>query len=207
MIEQQLPGVDTQAGYEVVVHEASSRTFRQRALLVAVGAVAAGALTVSALQAVGGSDRSPAPSRPAQVTGQVDDQSVRLDGTWRSAPVTADQLVDHLRSIGHGDRSGRLRAALPSGPHRLTLTFDQGSSVLSMGSAVVDRQTYTVKDGVLVLTGVRASQGRTRYTFDVQRDRLSLTLFDTTEPPTRGVPALQYQLALYTSVPFERAAR
>lgn len=207
MIEQRLPDTDTQAGYDVVVHEASFRNLRQRALVVAVGAVAAGGLAVSALQAVGGSDVSPAPSRPAQVTGQVEDRPVRLEGTWRSVPVTADQLVDRLRTIGHGYRSGRLRYALPDGLHRLTLTFDHGSAALTMGGVVVDRQTYTVNDDVLVFTGVRAYPGRTTYTFDVERNTLTFTFFGTTEHPTRGVPGMQYQLALYTSVPFEHVGQ
>ncbi len=207
MIEQQLPDTDTQAGYDVVVHEASFRNLRQRALVVAVGAIAAGGLTVSALQAVGGSDATPAPSRPAQVSGHVADRPVRLDGTWRSAPVTADRLVEFLRSIGHGDRSSRLRGALPSGPHRLTLTFGQETATLTMGGQVVDRHRYTVSDDLLQLLSVRASGRLSTYTFDVHQERLTFTFFGTTEPPTRGVPAMQYQLALYTAVPFERVVQ
>ena len=207
MIEQQLPDTDTQAGYDVVVHEASFRNLRQRALVVAVGAVAAGGLTLSALQAVGGSDASPAPSRPAQVSGQVPDRPVRLDGTWRSAPVTADRLVEFLRSIDHGEHAGRLRGALPSGPHRLTLRFDRGISTLTMGDQVVDRHRYVVNDDLLQLVNVGDARRLSTYTFDVQQDRLSFTFFGSTEPPKRGVPAMQYELALYTAVPFERVAR
>ena len=207
MIEQKLPDTDTQAGYDVVVHEASFRNLRQRALVVAVGAVAAGGLTLSALQAVGGSDASPAPSRPAQVSGQVPDRPVRLDGTWRSAPVTADRLVEFLRSIDHGEHAGRLRGALPSGPHRLTLRFDRGAATLTMGDQVVDRHRYVVNDDLLQLVNVGDARRLSTYTFDVQQDRLSFTFFGSTEPPKRGVPAMQYELALYTAVPFERVAQ
>lgn len=207
MIEQKLPDTDTQAGYDVVVHEASFRNLRQRALVVAVGAVAAGGLTLSALQAVGGSDASPAPSRPAQVTGQVADRPVRLDGTWRSASVTADRLVEFLRSIDHGEHAGRLHGALPSGPHRLTLRFDRGTATLTMGDQVVDRHRYVVNDDLLQLVNVGDARRLSTYTFDVQQDRLSFTFFGSTEPPKRGVPAMQYELALYTAVPFERVAQ
>lgn len=207
MIDEQLPDADTETGYDVVVHEASYRTFRQRALVVAVGAVAAGGLTISALQAAGGPEVSPAPSPPAQVSGgHSQDRPVRLQGTWRSAPVTADRLVAFLRSIDHGEQAGRLRGALPGGTHRLTLRFGEKAATLSMGDQVVDRHRYVVRDDLLQMVNLREQPRRlSTYTFDVQQDTLRFTFFGTTEPSRRGVPAMQYQLALYTAVPFERA--
>jgi hypothetical protein len=204
MIDQQLPDADTQTGFDVVVHEAAYRTFRQRALVLAVGAVAAGGLTMSALQAAGGPDGSPAPP-PAQVSGRQT-EPVSLEGTWRSAPVSAAGLADFLRSIDHGERAGRLRDALPNGPHRLTLRFDRRTATLSMGEQVVDRHRYVVDDDLLQLVNVGDSRRLSTYTFDVQQDRLSLTFFGSTEPPKHGVPAMQYELALYTAVPFHRLA-
>lgn len=208
MIDEQLPDADTEAGYDVVVHEASYRTFRQRALMVAVGAVAAGGLTISALQAAGGPEVSPAPAPPAQASGHSQDRPVRLQGTWRSAPVTADGLVAFLRSIDHGEQAGRLRGALPSGTHRLTLRFGLKAATLSMGDQTVDRHRYIVRDDLLQMVNLREQPRRlSTYTFDVEQDTLSFTFFGTTEPPRRGVPAMQYQLALYTAVPFERVRR
>jgi hypothetical protein len=202
MIDEQLPDADTETGYDVVVHEASYRTFRHRALVLAVGAVAAGGLTVSALQAAGGPDASPAPPS-AQASGRLD-QQVSLDGTWRSAPVTATGLAEFLRSIDHGEHAGRLRGALPEGSHRLTVRFASGTATLLMGEQVVDRHRYVVKDDLLQLVSLRESARLSTYTFDVAQDTLTFTFFGTTEPARRGVPAMQYQLALYTAVPFER---
>lgn len=233
MLDQKLPTPDTFTAYEVIVHEARTRTRRTR--LVQLGLAAAATVVVVATGGFGDAelDLVPAPTPapgPQPVDEPVDDRAEApsaepghpsgvggwgdLAGRWRSEPVSIPQMVDTLAGSGSGDDlAGMLDRLLPeefdgSAGVPLLLTFKNGAATLHSDGAVVDGlhdQWYSVDEpGTVTLRPYVAPGGRSRFTVQRAGTTLTLTFLDTSVGAESGIPAEVMLEALYTTVPFER---
>ena len=214
MLDQRLPTPDTYTAYEVIVHEARTRSRRTRYLQG--GLVAAAVVAVVATGRLGGTGLDPVPAPQP-----VDEPSVSADpsvldgwddvaGVWRSEPVSIADMAEALEDDGRTSivqqRLDRLPDVFadPDGIP-LVLTFDNGRATMHAVDGfdtVLDTQSYTVEDGVVTVRPLTAPGGRTRFAGEIKDGELTLRFLDTTVDSAPGGPEETLQSALYGTVPF-----
>lgn len=207
MIGQQLASPDTDFAYDVVVQGAEERATRHRVVTGALGLAAASVVAVAALQYDVDISSGPAPTNPASQSPSGGSQALSLasvQGFWQAPSVSFGEMADNLREHGLGHWVGPLREDFTGQPaSELLLHFNDSESRLRLDGAQIDFQTVRSEQGVLVLSATTAPGGRTRFTGMVEDGALKLTFLDTTERGFAGIPAKVYQIALYTTAPFE----
>ena len=183
--------------------EARRQTRRRRSVGAAAAAVVLAAGVGVAVS--GGNDRPPAPAPPVE-TGEP---RTVIDGRWTSDPLTRARVRTTLTRAGLGTWVDEVIAEIPaSGDLTLALEADAGSLDLHLvrtgqPEVLTDREDYRVDGDQLVLFPL-GTTGSSRYTWDLDGDRLTLSFVSTGEPPFDSVPAEAYQRVLYTAVPFTR---
>lgn len=187
------------------VRSAAQRQARRRWSVGAAAAAVVLAIGVGVALSGDGTDRPPAPAPPVE-TG---DPRTVIDGRWTSEPLTRDRVRATLTRAGLGPWVDEVLAEVPaSGDLTLALEADGGSLDLQLvrtgqPAVLTDREDYRVDGDQLVLFPL-GTTGSSRYTWDLDGDRLTLSFVSTGEPPSDGVPAEAYQRVLYTAVPFTR---
>lgn len=222
MLDQKLPPPDTFTAYEVIVHEARTRT--RRARYVQAGLVAAAAVAVIVTGQLGGSPLDPTPT-PAPTPAPVDEPTSPathasgvdgwddVAGQWRTAPVSIDDMVEVLTEAGFdGDLENRLGRLLPDELDApagvpLTLTIRNGAATLQTAESPIEilhDQWYSVDEpGTVTLRPYAAPGGRSRFAVERRGDVLTWRLLDTTVGAQQGVASEMLLTALYMTVPFE----
>ena len=132
----------------------------------------------------------------------------RLEGTWRTGPISERDAEATLRRYGLAKWITRFRPVSPLAEvTRLILVIRDGAWNLygKSGSGAREKIDY---DADYVVKGNKVekihSTGVTTFRWSVDGDALTLEWVKTTEPPYEGIPDEVFQRALYMTSDFKR---
>jgi len=166
--------------------------------------------SVMALAAACGSDdgmssQTSAGEPAASATGEEGS----LEGTWRTGPVTQDDMAETLRSHDLGRWIGEFQEVDEDPPDETVFElviadgrWDLFGEMDGLPSEPVDYDATYEVDGDTVIVSHEGDSNT--YRWDVEGDTLAIEWLDTTYPDHQGIPEEVFQRAFYMSRPFER---
>jgi hypothetical protein len=185
---------------------------RSRRSLVLIGALAALAFGPAACG--GDDDGEPAATAPSEkpksATESSPEEAAELAGTWRTSPITIDEMTRTLREQGLGQWVARFERNAPVSdrPTVLVLEIRDGDWDLygqQRGGPreEIDYDAQAEVDGDTVVVSHEGDSNTYRWV--VEGESLKLTWLDTTYGPNKGIPEQVFQRALYMTADFRRA--
>ena len=185
---------------------------RSRWTLVLIGALAA---LVFGPAACGGDNDAGSPAetsseKPNSTTESSSGEPAELAGTWRTSPITVDEMTRTLREQGLGEWVARFEQNAPiSGPPTvLVLEIRDGGWDLYGRPRGGQREEidydaeYEVNGDIVVVSHEGDSN---TYRWAVKGENLELTWLETTYGRNNGIPEQVFQRALYMTADFQRA--
>lgn len=153
--------------------------------------------------------RSAPTVEPSAVATSPSPAAGQLEGTWRTDPITVDDMVRALREHDLAEWVGRFRTNSPvsTTPTALILEISAGGWDLygqPRGSAreEIDYDAQFEVDGDRVVVSHEGDSNT--YSWSVRGKDLSLAWQKTTYEPHQGIPEEVFQRALYMTAKFHR---
>lgn len=178
------------------------------------GAPIAIVLLVSMLACGSEEEASPvASSAPAPVmpTSTATVEAMPLEGTWRTAPVSPDDMEETLRTAGLGKWVGGFQRAEGDQPSETVFVLELRDGRWDLyreqdeGAAEpLDYDATYEVDGDTVVVSHEGDSNT--YRWSVEGDTLTIEWIETTYPDLGDVPEEVFQRAFYQSGTFERQA-
>jgi hypothetical protein len=143
-------------------------------------------------------------------TGTRHERAAALGGTWRTRPVTLDDMAKTLRRQGLGQYVKAFRALDAEyfgEPAALVLSVDDDWDLYRKPQGGEPQPhdydaAYKVEGDTVIVTH---SDGSNTLRWSVEGDTLSFTWLEGTLPPVDGIPDGVIQTALYMTAAFERS--
>ncbi len=137
-------------------------------------------------------------------------ETTPLDGTWRTEPITVDDMAKTLQEQGLGKWVDDFEKSAPisDAPTSLILDvkgdWDLSGQAEGGGPRLIDYDAeYEVEGDTVVVTHGDGSSNAHRWSLD--GDVLSLTWLEGDAPAYKGIPDEVFQTALYMTADFERS--
>jgi hypothetical protein len=133
-----------------------------------------------------------------------------LDGTWRTEPITLDDMARTLREQGLGKRVDDFEKNAPISDAPTTLILEvrdgnwdlEGQAEGGEPKPIDFDAEYEVKGNTVIV--IHADGSRT-LRWSVKGDVLTLTSLNDSLSPTKGIPDEVFQTALYMTAEFQRS--
>jgi hypothetical protein len=169
--------------------------------------VALAAVCLAVALAGCGSDNGAPASAPASPSPTVEETSP-IDGTWKTGPISQEDVEGTLRKYGLAKWIKRFRAVgIFKSELTLILDLKEGEWDLHGKPRGGPREEIDY-DADYVVEGNRVDKihatGATTFRWSVTGEVLSLEWIKTTEPAFRGIPDEVFQRALYMTEDFSR---
>lgn len=167
------------------------------------------------LAACGGDDDGETPATvPSEESNEATTTSLEdaaaLEGTWRTSPITVDELTKALREQGLAEWVARFNQNSPVSDIPMALVLDIRNGRWDLYGEPpggprekIDYDAQFGVDGDTVVVSHEADFNT--YRWSVEGEVLELTWLETTYPSFKGIPEEVFQRALYMTADFRRA--